>query len=68
MAKNSKWRKELGFLEGLMFDPVTSGILGAAQGLMGLFQTNEQNSKIDDVIKSYKDMRYTDDQMARRGS
>ena len=68
MAKDSKWRKELGFLEGLMFDPVTSGILGAAQGLMGLFQTNEQNSKIDDVIKSYKDMRYTDDQMARRGS
>lgn len=68
MATDSKWRKELGFLEGLMFDPVTSGILGAAQGLMGLFQTSEQNSKIDDAIESYKDMRFTEDQMARRGS
>lgn len=66
MAKDSKWRKELGFLEGLMFDPVTSGILGGIQGIAGLFGIGEQNSQIDDAIEGYKKLRISEDAMGRR--
>lgn len=63
-----EWKKNLGFLEGLMFDPVMGGILGLSEGIMGLFGVGEKNSQIDDMKSDYEKMKLTEDQMSRRQS
>jgi len=65
---NQQWKKNLGFLESIMFDPVTSGILGLGEGIMSLFGVSEKNSQIDALKNDYEKMKFTEDQMARRQS
>ena len=65
---DQQWKKNLGFLESIMFDPVTSGILGLGEGIMSLFGVSEKNSQIDDLKNDYEKMKFTEDQMARRQS
>jgi len=63
---NQEWKKNLGFLESIMFDPVTSGILGLGEGIMSLFGVSEKNSQIDSLKNDYEKMKYSEDAMARR--
>ena len=65
---DQQWKKNLGFLESIMFDPVTSGILGLGEGIMSLFGVSEKNSQIDALKNDYEKMKLTEDQMARRQS
>lgn len=65
---DQQWKKNLGFLESIMFDPVTSGILGLGEGIMSLFGVSEKNSQIDALKNDYEKMKFTEDQMARRQS
>ena len=65
---DQQWKKNLGFLESIMFDPVTSGILGLGEGIMSLFGVSEKNSQIDSLKNDYEKMKFTEDQMARRQS
>lgn len=65
---NQEWKKNLGFLESIMFDPVTSGILGLGEGIMSLFGVSEKNSQIDALKDDYEKMKYSEDAMSRRQS
>jgi len=66
MAEDKKWKKNLGFLESIMFDPVTSGLLGLGEGIMNLFGISEKNSQIDSLKNDYEKMKYSEDVMSRR--
>lgn len=66
MAEDKKWKKNLGFLESIMFDPVTSGILGLGEGIMNLFGVSEKNSQIDALKDDYEKMKFSEDAMSRR--
>jgi len=66
MAEDKKWKKNLGFLESIMFDPVASGILGLGEGIMNLFGVSEKNSQIDALKDDYEKMKFSEDAMSRR--